>query len=500
MKANGIWAFAVAMAAALSGCATTSAGAARSGLGRIDHIVVIYAENHSFDNMYGMFPGANGVADATAGQKTQLDHDGSPLPHLPPVFTAQGKADPRYPQNMPNGPFRIDAAPVNARIDQVVPSPIHNYYQNIEQINGGRNNKFVAMTTVGAWTMGYYDGSTQKMWQWAREYTLADNFFMGAFGGSFLNHQWLVCACTPVFTAAPAALRAQLDETGTLKKRPASPPSVLNGPVQVFDGTVTPDGYVVNTSQPPYQPSGTPPAAGGDPDLADAAKFPVPPQTAKTIGDTLSAKGVSWAWYSGGWKQALADGRQDPQAKRTVIYNREADSPNFQAHHQPFNYFAQFAPGTAARAQHLKDGEDLLAAIDQGTLPQVSFYKPAGRLTQHPSYTDIRSGDIHIADLLDRLRKSPQWNSMAVIVTYDENGGYWDHVAPPAGAGWGDRWGPGTRIPTIIVSPYAKRGFVDHTPADTTSILKFITERFGLEPLPGVRANMGDLTSAFEFE
>lgn len=88
---------------------------------------------------------------------------------------------------------------------------------------------------------------------------------------------------------------------------------------------------------------------------------------------------------------------------------------------------------------------------------------------------------------------------MAVIVTYDENGGYWDHVAPPTGAGWGDRWGPGTRIPTIVVSPYAKRGFVDHTPTDTTSILKLITARFGLEPLAGVRANMGDLSSAFDF-
>jgi phospholipase C len=171
----------------------------------------------------------------------------------------------------------------------------------------------------------------------------------------------------------------------------------------------------------------------------------------------------------------------------------------FQPHHQPFNYFARFAPGTADRAAHLRDGDAMLAAIDTGTLPQVTFYKPAGRLTQHPSYTDIQSGDIHIAELLERLRKSPQWKTMAVIVTYDENGGYWDHVPPPAGAGWGDRWGPGTRIPTLIVSPFARRGFVDHTPGDTTSILKLITRRFRLEPLPGVRASMGDLTSAFDF-
>ena len=483
----------ILLAAALAGCAAQSTR--ESALDRIQNIVVIYAENHSFDNLYGMFPGANGVANATAEQMTQLDHDGSPLPHLPPVYN-QGKPDPRYPQNLPNRPFRIDAPPVNARIDQVVPSPIHNYWHNIEQIDGGRNNKFVAMTTAGAWAMGYYDGSSQKLWQWARRYTLADNFFMGAFGGSFLNHQWLICACTPVFPDAPASMRPQLEANGALKKRPGSPGSVLQGPVQVFDGQVTPDGYVVNTSQPAFQPSGIPPARGGDRDFANPAGNPLPPQTLRTIGDTLSAKGVSWAWYAGAWNEALADARRDPDEKRAVIYNRDAGSPNFQPHHQPFNYFARFSPGSADRSSHLKDGAEFLDAVERGRLPQVSFYKPAGRLTQHPSYTDIQSGDAHIAQVLERLEKGPQWPNLLVIVTYDENGGYWDHVPPPTGPGWGDRWGPGTRVPTLIVSPHAKRGYVDHTPYDTTSILKLITRRFGLEPLPGVRQNPGDLTNA----
>jgi len=467
-----------------------------ASLARIRTIVVIYAENHSFDNLYGMFPGANGVASATAEQKTQLDHDGSPLATLPPVYNA-GKVDPRYPRGLPNGPFRIDAPPVNARMDQVVPSPIHNYWHNMEQVNGGKNNKFVAMSTAGAWVMGYYDGSGMKVWQWARRYTLADNFFMGAFGGSYLNHHWLICACTPLFRDAPASLRPQLDGEGRLKKRPDSPRSVMDGPVLVYDGSVTPDGYTVNTLQPPYQPSGISPAPGGDAALADKSQHPVPPQTQKTIGDTLSAKGVSWAWYAGGWNAALADAPRAPK-ERSVIYHRGAGSPIFQPHHQPFNYYARFAPGSAERAQHLKDGEEFLAAIDRGTLPQVAFYKPSGRLNQHPSYTDIQSGDEHVSEVLERLEKSPQWPGMLVIVTYDENGGYWDHVPPPSGAGWGDRFGPGTRIPTIVVSPFARRGFVDHTAYDTTSILKLITERFALEPLPGVRAKMGDLTNALQ--
>ena len=482
----------------LAGCAGQPAGRA-DGLDQIQNVVVIYAENRSFDHLYGMFPGAEGIADATAEEKTQLDHDGRPLPHLPPVYS-HGKPDPRFPTaGLPNGPFRIDAPPINGRLEEVLPSPWHLYYQNREQINGGKNNMFVAMANVGAWVMGYFDGSQLKLWNWARQYTLADHFFMAAFGGSFLNHQWLICACTPFDANAPARDRAQLDSEGGLVKKPGSPKSVLDGPVEVGPSRVSPDGFLVNTTQPPYQPSGFPPAVGGNADYADPARHPAPPLTATTIGDTLSAKGVSWAWYAGAWNAALADGRSDPAKKRAVIYNHSAGSPNFQPHHQPFNYYARFAPGTADRAEHLKDETDFVAAIDRGTLPQVVFYKPAGRYTEHPSYTDLMSGDEHINMILHKLVKSPQWPHMAVIITYDENGGFWDHVPPPSGSGWSDSWGPGTRIPAIIVSPFAKRGYVDKTPYDTTSILKLITRRFSLQPLQGVRENSGDLTNAFDF-
>ena len=385
-------------------------------------------------------------------------------------------------------------------------SPIHAYYHNIEQVNGGRNDMFAAMSTVGGYTMGYFDGSQMKLWQWAKEYTLADNFFMGAFGGSYLNHQWLICACTPVFKDAPEAMRAHLDGNGKLLKKPGSP-SANDGAVQTFDGglggQITPDGYSVNTTQPPYQPSGVPPAADGDLKMADPKGTPrlgapLPPQTTKTIGDTLSAKGITWAWYGGGYNAALADGTRAPDQPRAVIYTAKDGALNYQPHHQPFNYFARFAPGTADRAKHLKDGDDFVADIDAGKLPAVAFYKPTGKFNQHPSYTDLMSGDAHIADLLERLKRSPQWGRMLVVVTYDENGGFWDHVAPPSGAGWADRWGPSMRIPALIISPIAKRNHVDKTSYDTTSILKLITKKFGLEPLPGVREKAEDLTEALQ--
>jgi phospholipase C len=162
--------------------ASPYASNAQEDLAKIKTIVVIYAENRSFDHLYGFFPGANGITNASAEQKTQIDHDGTVLPYLT-LFGPDGKPDPRFPR-MPNAPFRIDAPPINVAINKAVPSPIHAFYQSQEQINGGKNNMFAAMSNVGGWTMGYFDGRPLRLWDWAKQYTLADNFFMGAFGGS----------------------------------------------------------------------------------------------------------------------------------------------------------------------------------------------------------------------------------------------------------------------------------------------------------------------------
>ena len=467
-------------------------------LKQIETVVVIYAENRSFDHLFGHYPGAEGLDFATSEQKTQLDHDGTKLSSLPGVYL-NGKLQENYAQHLPNGPFAADQPPVNRKISDITVSPIHSFYVAKQQINGGKNNQFVADTNVGAWVMATYDGSQLKTWKWAREYTLADHFFAGVFGGSFPNHQWLICACIPRDTNAPATLRAQLDENGRLKAAKDSKPSVMDGPPHWLNGRIGADGFVTDNADPPWQPSRYGAPTGADRDGTDPAKYPLPPQTAKTIGDTLSAKGVSWAWYASGYNAALADGRQDASAPRKVIYNYSSGALSFQTHHQPFNYYARFAPGTKDRVEHLKDGEDFLQAIDKGNLPQVSFYKPVGLNNMHSASSTIALGDVELDAVLTRLKASPQWPKMAVIVTYDENGGYWDHMSPPSGPGWGDFWGPGTRVPTLIVSPFARRGYVDKTVYDTTSIIKFLTRRFGLESIAGVREKMGDLSAAFAF-
>ena len=509
--------------------------ASRLDLDRIANIVVIYAENRSFNNLFANFPGTLG-AQATRDMKKhgaafapQRDRDGSVLAKLPPAWgglTAAGQSltvtQAQTTNVLPNAPFQIDSATpawgspaLNNTI--ITRDLYHRYYENQMQIAGGLNDKFAAWADSGGLVMGWFDGSRTAMWKVARDYTLADRFFQGAFGGSYLNHQYLICACMPEYPDAdtnpahPSITVLRTDAAGKFLPELAladnSPASALTGP-PVFkkSGNLTPKDYLgdgtfhsVNTMQPPFQPSYNPPTPDDTAGLYANPLEPttLPPQTLTTIGDLLATKRIAWTWYSGGWNAALAD--------RTKVYDSE--SGNFQAHHQPFNYYAALDPKTHAadRAAHLKDYTDLVADAAAGKLPPVVFYKPIGKDNEHPGYASIADGDAHIADLVARLQASPQWAHMLVVVTYDENGGQWDEVAPPKG----DLVGPGTRIPAMIISPFARRGYVDHTPYDTGSIARFITHRFSLPVLPGLQLRdasleahglpaMGDLTAALE--
>jgi phospholipase C len=519
------------------------AQAATPNYADIQTVVVIYAENRSFDNLYGTFPGANGLAKASRRSTVQLDRDGKPMRGLPAVW---GGTAAKVVDGAPVAPVGLTEAqtaaflnkfnhPYNvASLYQQTSSnsdPLrytnrdlyHRFYENQMQINGGANNMFAAWADSGGLTMGYFTPNPTKdlpLWNWARQYVLADNFFQGAFGGSFLNHFHLICACTPLYGhnginpnggENPSVSAVEPDGV-TLTPAPNSPASAVNGP-PVFkrSGNLTPDFYAINTMMPAYAPSGnaentTPPQQTVD--LKSATTLV--PQTETTIGDLLTQAKVDWAYYSGAWDFALA---HPPFAAGSSKAN-----PNFQYHHQPFNYFAAFNPATpegkANREAHLLDAgvvtdpsalpdSRFLSDIRSGKLPPVVFYKPQGSVNEHAAYANVADGDHHIDAVLTALKASPQWRHMVVVVTYDEFGGWWDHAAPPKG----DRFGPGTRVPALIISPYAKRGTVDHTLYDTTSILRLITNKWKLPVLPGMAmrdaalaANhlpkLGDLTGA----
>jgi phospholipase C len=426
----------------------------RPELDRIGHIIVMFLENRSFDHLYGMFPGAEGIQDSGFAS-IQVSADGRQFATLPAVINnlmRVGQIDSRFAPGLPNGPFRADRY---VGLEERVSDPVHRFYQEQVQIDGGKMDRFVAVSDTGALPMGYFDGSVLPLFRLAREYTLADRFFHAAFGGALLNHFWLICACTPRYEDAPENLVAKLDVTGRM----------------ITDGAVTPDGFAVNTIDPISTPH--------DPSITDNRQF-LPMQTMTTIGRRLTDAGVSWAWYSGGFTDAVA-GHPDP---------------TFIPHHQPFVYFADYAAGVPGRAEHLKDERDMLRAIRDRTLPAVTFYKPIGTDNEHPGYANLVRGDYHVASIIYQIQQSFVWDDAVIIVTYAGNGGIWDHVAPPKI----DRWGPGTRVPTIIISPFAKRHFVDHTSYDTTSILRLIEARWGLTPLSDRDAHAADLTNALQLQ
>ena len=496
---------------------------------QVKTVVVIYAENRSFNNLFADFPGVEKPLSAlTAKDFQQRDRDGSVLPALPPSWggvlqvgpqTVDGVTYPsevQFQQNLPNAPFALKGPQgEDLPLSLVTRDLWHVFYQNQMQINGGKNDGFVAWGDSGGLVMGHYAQSRYalRLWDVAKEFVLCDNFFQGAFGGSFLNHQYLISATAPFYpNAAQSVAKAQIatlqsdDPRGTrLKPLDTSPASAMTGPPQFGPSALTPDGYGVNTLAPPYWPTWI-----RDPQNPDYSKPDLPnvlvPQTHEHIGDKLSKKNIDWAWYAGAWQATLEQFKDSGGIPKI---------PNFQYHHQPFNYFKQQGPqNPAERARRLRDGglgdesstNRFFADAQAGKLPAVSFYKPQGNLNMHAGYADVASGDRHIARALKVLQESPQWKNMVVVVTVDENGGWWDHVAPPQG----DRWGPGSRVPALVVSPFARKGTVDHTVYDTASILRLITRVFQLETLDGLKQRddamiargqkpMGDLSNALQF-
>jgi phospholipase C len=444
------------------------------GLAKINHVVVIYMENHSFDNLYGEFAGADGVTGLDAGAPTvqQVDQNAAPYATLPPPPGGpDGGGYPGFPTNLPNAPFPIEDEFRQA--DAATPDLHHIFYTEQFQINSGQMNKYVLWSDARGLSMGYYHTNNLPTPKEAKNWTVCDRFFHAAFGGSFLNHHWLIAARTPEWMNAPT-------DAGLFD----NPDAMTYGQ---GENPLTSDGYIVNTSFSANSPH---------PSFSVPPIRLVPNQTNATIGDRLTAAGVTWAWYSGGWNAAMAysnaggaDGGTDDAGDPLPTVT------NFQYHHQPFVYYANYADGTQAKKDHLKDEQDFLTAVAAGNLPNVSFVKPVGIDNEHPGYTDLMRGEQHLKALIDAIKASPNFHDTAIIITYDEHGGFWDHVPPPVV----DRWGPGSRVPAIVISPYARRGFVDHTVYDTTSILATIEKRWNLPPLSTRDQNAHDMTPAFDF-
>jgi acid phosphatase len=528
-----------------------------AALDRMKRIVVIYEENHSFDNLYGGWEGVEGVSAADAAHTAQVDQSGALFACL--LHTDVNLASPplggacsgpttgaRFASDFRNAPFRLDD--FIAPADTTCPKPgvqaptgvlrgqgdpggctrdlVHRFYQEQYQLNGGRQNRYVSGSDATGLTMGVYDTRRLPIYQYLHapghpRYVIADRFFQAAFGGSFLNHQWLVAAASPVWRGAPRDgspddQHSLVDDNGMPIAYPLYAPTraVKDGALTVpcespHPANVACGDIAVNTIQPAHQPfvPGT------------ARSKRLPEQRGPTVGDRLSDAGVDWAWYSGGWSNAAGQVGAPGWTNGTREGNRCTDPATadkavfpfcpdklFQFHHQPLNYFRSFRPGTAARKRHLRDEEEFLSLARRSRascrLKPVSFVKPTGAENEHPGYASVPAGSAHLVELLRTIQRSRCARDTMVIVTYDEFGGQWDHVPPPgqgrATPGPSDTMGPGTRIPALIVAPGLRHEFaVDRTSHDTTSIIATITRRFGLRPVATRDRRVRDLSTVF---
>jgi acid phosphatase len=428
-----------------------AAGIQAASLQDVRHIVVIYQENWSFDGLLGKFPGASNLDSASSESTTQVDSAGVAYVKLPMTDTKH------FGSFLPdNGPWDMTT---KMDPDSLTADLVHRFYHNQYQINGGKSNRYVAGSDAKGLSMSYVDASSLPLGVLGKSGVVCDHFFQSAFGGSFLNHQWLVAAASPKWLAnVPQSKITRFDISGN----------------RLNDGFLTPDSLAINTVQPftyPYS-AGT----------ADSVRLP--PAEGITIADRLDSAAVSWKWYAGGWDSAMAG-------------KGGSASINFQYHHQPFAYFKKFSDTASAyRKGHLQDETRFFADVAAGQLPAVSWIKPMGAQNEHPGYATLVKGMNHVKAIVDSLKAHKGiWDSTVVIITYDEFGGRFDHVAPPVI----DRFGPGTRIPAVIVSPFAKVGIVDKTSYETVSTLAFIERRFGLAPLTDRDAKADPLSNAFVF-
>lgn len=296
-----------------SGNPAESAALDRALRDNVKTIVVIYAENRSFNNLFADFPGLEKpLSSLKPSDYQQRDRDGSLLKELPPAWNgvliqdqsvegvnyAGGK---QYQTNLPNAPYALKGPQGEALPLSLVTRDLwHVFYQNQMQINGGKNDGFVAWADSGGLTMGHYADTRYnlRLWDVAREFVLCDNFFQGAFGGSFLNHQYLICATAPYYPNVMSSVsRTQVAKTKNndplspeLVPAEGSPASALQGPPKFGPSALTPDGYAVNTMAPPYWPTWS--RDRNNPAYSEPNQPSVlVPQTHEHIGDKLNKKG-----------------------------------------------------------------------------------------------------------------------------------------------------------------------------------------------------------------
>ncbi|PZS32151.1 MAG: phospholipase [Pseudonocardiales bacterium] len=454
----------------------------------IEHLVVIFQENVSFDHYFATYPNAVNPTGEPTFQAA---------PHTPPV----NGLTPALLTHNPNAanPARLD------RSEALTCDQDHDYTPEQKAFDGGKMDKFVENTQTASCSppaiskpglvMDYYDGNTvTALWNYAQHFAMSDNSYDTVFGPS-----------------TPGALNLVSGQT-----HGATPTSANK---EVAGGTLIGD---------------------LDPTFDDCSTGTTVAMSGPNVGDLLNTKRVTWGFFQGGFRpttSANPASGTNAACKSSHANVGGASVGDYSAHHQPFQYYASTAnphhlpPSSPAAightdaANHQYDLTDFSTALQGGHLPAVSFLKAAKYQDGHAGYSDPLDEQRFLVDVINALQGSKDWGSTAVVIAYDDSDGWYDHqpspnvnssqspldaltapgicgsAAPPL-AGFQDRCGYGPRLPLLVISPFAKQNFVDHTVTDQTSILRFVEDNW----LCGQRigggsfdALAGPLTGMFDF-
>jgi phospholipase C len=428
-----------------------------STLTPIKHLVVIYQENVSFDHYFATYPRASNPA----GEPRFTGQPGTP--------SVNGLNASLLAPNNPNSaqPFRL------GRDQAQTCDQDHTYTDEQKAFNSGLMDKFVETVGRGAGAcadygkgtglvMGYYDGNTVTgLWNYAQHFAMSDNSYGTTFGPSTPGALNLVAGQTHGFTTTSPAVTANT--------------TVIGDPQPTGDKCDTRD---TTTSTDPKN---------------------------KNIGDLLNAKGTTWGWFQGGFADCAA----------THADVGGVTSKDYIPHHEPFQYYASTANlqhtrpasvseiGHAGQANHQYDLTDFWSSVDAKSMPAVSFLKAPANQDGHAGYSSPLDEQRFLVETINRLQNTPDWKSTAVVIAYDDSDGWYDHQMSPIvnqsndpahdaltdtntcgtnasriAGGYQDRCGYGPRLPLVVVSPYAKANFVDHTTTDQSSILRFIEDNW----------------------
>jgi phospholipase C len=475
----------------------------------IKHIVVIFGENESFDHYFGTYPNATNppgepAFSAAANTPSVNGLTADLLTNNPNLNAANGTGA--------ANPFRLDRSQAHTS------SQNHSYGPEQAAFDSGKMDLFPKNTgaagtggtgvfnTKGL-VMGYYDGNTvTAMWNYAQHFAMSDNSYSSTFGPS-----------------SPGAVNLISGQTngavGFAASNGSNPTSTANNIVADGQGSFTMFG-----DSDPHS------------DVCSTTTSPTTEMTGKNIGDLLNAKNISWGWFEGGFDLTAINvngttGCNRSSTSATVGSNTKDYIP----HHAPFQYYPSTrnpghtrptsvaSIGTAfdGGANHQYDTSDFVAAVQAGNLPSVSFLKAPAIQDAHPSNSDPLDEQVFVVNMINLLQKSPEWSSTVVILAYDDSDGWYDHVqmvinpsssaqdsftgaqkctplpgTPGAlatsmpginGQPVQGRCGYGPRQPLLVISPYAKPNFVDHTLTDQSSIRRFIEDNW----LNGQRINQG---------